>query len=205
MSTARFTASCRSYRFPWTPSLLGTRFASRIGERGLSNGCQRSDDDFHDSLRVELLGRELANRLAVHRLGLLNGFQIARQCPLVLVRFHALPTRWKTVHQYARFTSLHERRTGPYSHGRTPGQQNLLQCQRPVIIVGQIRTRPGATGGFEELLTVILAVVDLDVSWEQLGQMLQQHRAGVRSWRRSRGRTHPAAARRARDRSGMAT
>ena len=193
-------------RFPNSSCrLLRTRFAGRIGDRRLSNACQRRDDLIHDPPAVELLGRELANRLAVHRLGLLNRLQIARQCPLVFVRFHALPTRWQPVNQHARFTGLHERRTGPYAYGRTPGQQNLLQCQRPVIVIGQIRTRPGATGGFEELFTVILAVVDLDVTWERLRPDVPAASAGARSWRRSRDRTHPAAARRARDRSGMAT
>ena len=163
-------------RFPSSSCrLLRTRFAGRIGERGLSNARQRRDDLIHGAPGVELLGRELANRLAVHRLGLLNRLQIARQCPLVCVRFHALLTRWQTVHQHAGFTRLHERRTGPYADRRTPSEQNLLQSQRPVIVIRQIRTCPGATSGFEELLAVVLAVVDLDVSWEQLGQMLQQH------------------------------
>ena len=79
---------------------------------------QYVDHGFHDPLRVEYFHRILANRLAVHRLGLLNGFQIARQRPLFLVRFHALLPRWKMIHQHAGLTCCHERRTPGEDAGR---------------------------------------------------------------------------------------
>jgi hypothetical protein len=83
----------------------------------------------------EFLAGTVTHRLAVHRLDLLNGFQIDRHRSLVFIRFHALLPRWETVYEYSRFTSLHERCTSPHANCRAPSQQDLMHCQRTVIIV----------------------------------------------------------------------
>ena len=67
---------------------------------------------------------ELADGITVivPHLGLLNRLQVAPQRPFLIFRFHPLPTRREPVHEYARFTGLHERRSGPYAYRWTPSQ-----------------------------------------------------------------------------------
>ena len=69
-----------------------------------------------------------------------------------------------TIDDDACFTMPGERGSGPYAHSWASRQQNLLECQRPVVIVRQVRTGPRASGGLEQLLALILTVVNLNVA-----------------------------------------
>ena len=67
----------------------------------------------HDALGVELLCRSPPHIRPVHCLSLHNGIQIHRQRPLVLFRFHALPSWWQPVNDDARFACPYERGSRP--------------------------------------------------------------------------------------------
>jgi hypothetical protein len=126
-------------------------------------------------------GDEIACSMQTHifageRLDSMDGVQVRMQTCIVGVVLDALPTRWKSFHLEARHAITDERRAGPNTDRRATCQQNLLRCQRAVIIVGQVSTGSRSACRIESLLTAVATVVDLNLPWEQLGKVLKQSR-----------------------------
>lgn len=103
---------------------------------------KRRDDGVQDPVGVELLGNPSPYMLTIHRLGLFGGIHKDCQSPHVFARFRTLTPGRKPVHEYSRFTGAYECGSSPYAYGRTTSEKDLLEGQGPVVIVGQISTRP---------------------------------------------------------------
>ena len=102
-----------------------------------------------------------------------------RQCHLVRVVLDALRAGRQAVDDDADDAVLDERCPGADADGRASGEQNLLKCQRAVVVVGKIGAGPRPTDGLEQLLAPVLAVVQYDVPWERLAQVFEQNRSFI--------------------------
>ncbi len=124
---------------------------------------QSGDDTVHKPFGVELVSGPIPHTVAIHRLGLFDGVYEDRQSPHVIVRFRTACTGRQSVHDDACYTRTHEGGSGSYADSRAAGEQDILESQRPVVIVRQVRAGSRSTRGFKQLLTLILTVVDLNV------------------------------------------
>jgi len=74
----------------------------------------------------------------VDGLSLRQRLQIDHERCLVLFAFRALPSRRQSIDHKTCFFRPYERRSSSYPNGGTARQQNLLQRQRPMVIVRQV-------------------------------------------------------------------
>ena len=74
----------------------------------------------------------------VYGLGVLDGIQIRNQRREVFVVGDAALTWWQLVDEVSGDAMRDEWCAGTNADDRAPRQQNLLQRQRPVVVVGQV-------------------------------------------------------------------
>ncbi len=102
---------------------------------------------------------------------------VSGKCSSFLIVTHATGARRQAVNQDACFPLFDKRRTGTNTHSRTTRQQEFLQSQRPVIVIGKVGTCAGLSGGGVEFFALVLAVMDLDVARVEFGQVFEELRA----------------------------
>ena len=108
---------------------------------------ERFQEGIDDSVRGELPCRSRPHRLAIHRLGLSEGVKVGGEGLLVVVAGRALPAGRQAVDNAAGEAVLDERGAGADADGGAAGQQDLLERQRAVVVVGQIGAGAAKTQG----------------------------------------------------------
>lgn len=137
-------------------------------------GIERGQNGRENVLSAELLLSGIPDGMAVQILGSDNGVKVDRQRKLVCVVLDVLPTGRQPIDNETGHTVTDKRRSRADANCGTSSEEDLLERQRTVIIVSQIGTRSRATCCLEQLLPLVLAIVDLDVPWEEFSQVLKQ-------------------------------